>query len=174
MKNFLSPLYKLCLPILLVVSMFTYGQQLSAKINGKDFTAVQGTDFNAVYGILTKTPMFFQLSISAMTIQDGIAKSIVITIMSEKSFNTVSANTVWDSKNTSLDDLPMGIYYEKIDFDDVSVEASSEITENTYLKITHIDKTKQIVSGEFNFTATDGKNTYTITNGVFTNVSFKK
>lgn len=174
MQKVLNPVHKVCLSILLGVSTFTYSQQLSAKINGIEFVAKQGEDFNAVYGVLAKTPMFFQLSISGSTIDNGIAKSIVISIMSEKSFNTVTANTVWTSKDKSLSDLPIGIYYEKMDSDDVSVEASSETTEDAYLKITSIDKTKQIISGEFHFTATDGKTNYNITDGVYTNVSYKK
>tara|TARA_R110002049_G_scaffold65035_1_gene170980 strand:+ start:120217 stop:120744 length:528 start_codon:yes stop_codon:yes gene_type:complete len=145
---------------------------LSAKINGHDFTVNGGEDFNQIYGVLAKTPMFFQLSISGSTIDNGIAKSIVISIMSEKSFKTVVQNTEWDSKNESLGDLPVGFYYEIEN--DIEKEASSESTEDAYLKITSIDKTKHLISGEFRFTASNGVNNYNITHGVFTDVSYKK
>jgi hypothetical protein len=113
---------------------------------------------------------FFQLSISASTIQNGIAKSIVISIMSEKSFNTVSQNTEWDTKSKQTD-FPTGFYYEIEN--DIEKEASSEFTEDAYLKITSIDKTKQLISGEFRFTASNKQNNYSISNGVFTNVPYK-
>ena len=43
---------------------------LSAKINGNDIMVTQGEDFNQIYGVLAKTPMFFQLSRRIHNIQN--------------------------------------------------------------------------------------------------------
>ncbi|APY10790.1 hypothetical protein BWZ22_05845 [Seonamhaeicola sp. S2-3] len=145
--------------------------QFSAKINGSDFVPTPEDGFSQIFAVLVKTPMFFQLSINGSTVIDNVAKSILVSIMDEKSFNTVGPNTVWDSKNDGGKGVPVGHYFEVEN--DNEKEATTESTEDSYLKITFIDKTKRIVSGEFRFTASDGVNTYSITDGVFTNVSYK-
>lgn len=142
--------------------------QFSAKINGSDFVPTPEDGFSQIFAVLVKTPMFFQLSINGSTVIDNVAKSILVSIMDEKSFNTVGSNTVWDSKNDVGKGVPVGHYFE--------VENDNEkeaTTEDSYLKITSIDKVNKLISGEFRFTASDGVNTYSITDGVFTNVSYK-
>ncbi|NJX15810.1 DUF6252 family protein [Tamlana crocina] len=145
--------------------------QFSAKINGSDFVPTPEDGFSQIFAVLVKTPMFFQLSINGSTVIDNAAKSILVSIMDEKSFNTVGPNTVWDSKNNTGEDFPTGHYFEV--HNDNEKEATTESTEDSYLKITAIDKVNKRVSGEFRFTASDGVNSYKITDGVFTNVSYK-
>lgn len=169
---------KLFLSFIVIISIYNTNVcaqnstvQFSAKINGSDFVPTPKDGFSQIFGVLAKTPMFFQLSISGSTVIDNVGKTIVVSIMSEKRFKNVGPNTVWDSKNNIGEGFPSGHYFEVQN--DNEKEASTESTEDSYLKITSIDKVKKRVSGEFRFTASDGVNTYTITDGVFTNVSYK-
>ena len=154
-------------------SQQTKESYIKATIDGNTII-VKNEGFSKIYGILNKMPGFFQLSITGATIDNGKAKGVTISVISEKSFSTVKNGTQWNANNTSNDDLPIGNYYERTD--NLEVAVTSEQTNQAYLKITFIDKVNRKISGEFNFTASEesgkGNLNVKVNNGIFENISF--
>lgn len=151
-----------------------YSQQseesyVKAAINGNTLV-VQNKGFGKVHAQLIEMLGYFELAIIGMTIDDNKAKSVAITVISEKSFSTISAGKQWNAKDKTLEDLPLGSYSEQSDA--IEFSADSENTEDAYFKITFIDKANRIISGEFGFTATNNENTYKVTKGVFNKISY--
>lgn len=142
---------------------------VKATINGNTIVAKNG-GFGYAQGQLIEMMGYFQFAISGTAIDEQKAKGVVVSIISKKSFKTLVVGTQWSANDKNLEDLPLGGYSEQSDTEELS--ADSETSEDAYLKITFIDKINRIVSGEFSFTASNGTNTYKITNGVFNKLSY--
>ncbi|GEQ85203.1 hypothetical protein ULMS_07110 [Patiriisocius marinistellae] len=146
--------------------------QITAKVNGNDFSSlvVEG----AVEARLSLLPIngnqAYVFAIGGADLNGGLPTAIGIA-MGDSNFDALVNGKVHQGINDSNleEQFALGTYQENDE-----INATTENTDNAIVKVTFIDKTNKVISGEFSFTATDEDSgqTFEVTQGRFTNVPY--
>ncbi|MDH7914235.1 hypothetical protein [Winogradskyella sp. SYSU M77433] len=143
------------------------GTFVSAKVNGSNFLADLG--LSGISAQLYENNSVFAFGLAAVDYEGGNnASTIGIT------FGGIDFGSVIDGFEVfgdGQDFYVSGQYAASINGN----SSGGASDENTYLKISSIDKVNQVISGEFSFVAIDNDNpdvTYSVSEGTFNNVSY--
>ena len=147
---------------------------VSALVNGNRFSVPEENaivDLSSVFS--TNQLRFICVTDTDFTIDN---EAVTITVFFADIEDLVEG-VEWDSSELDfINNSIRGIYQAQDDDSGESVNSTTDNTSDAYLKITKLDLENSLVSGVFNFVAEDevaGElKTYTVTNGVFTNVRY--
>lgn len=141
---------------------------ISATINGESF--MSDDSLLEETGLFFETGSFFGFSIGGfMNDGDLDAATLAITFGGADFDMVINGSEFTNQEDANV----LGFYMVTVNGEDI-VDADSGETA-AFVKITSIDKINNIISGEFNFIATDETDnnaTYNITNGVFNNINY--
>lgn len=148
---------------------------VTANVNGDEFEVpFENAIVDLSYAFFSNQLRFICVTDTEFMIDN---EAITITVFFDDIDDLVEG-VEWDSAeldfvNTSI----RGIYQAQDDASGEAVNSTTDDTLNAYLKITSLDMDTMLISGEFNFVAQDEVDgelkTYTISNGVFTDVKFQ-
>jgi hypothetical protein len=151
---------------------------VTAKINDVEFEATTLISQSLTGAQVSMQPFGFALSVTGQYIAQDL-KSIKLMSISiyGTDFDELNADSAFNIlTNIAVPQAPgaFALYSEdpNVDLDDDEIGFFA--TEEIYVKITAIDKSSQLVSGEFNFVGIDDDTgeRYEITDGVFTNLEY--
>ena len=140
---------------------------ITAKIDGVDFSA-KGP---FVTGSLDETNGFYTIGLAAGDLSKGDTAAIVIALVGQD-FNTLKEGDRFLGTNV----LPNKIATAKYVLNKNGTETEAPTDKVIIVVITELNKTKNLMSGTFSFEAVDEETNqvHNITDGVFTNIEFKK
>ena len=151
---------------------------LTAKVNGENFKALKIKEF--IIGSITTSEELYVITIAAVDIESGAKNAKAMGLyMIGQDFNRVGEGKIY---NTVVNDLftegALAGYYNDINSEDDDSDDSffgPEEIKEIYIKITALDREKQLISGEFNFKGSNKETEvlYVISDGEFTNIAYK-
>lgn len=147
---------------------------LFAKVNGESFLAKEEF-IDATFTQEGNDEYEFTLIAAEFDEITTINSRVVSLLVFGEGFDDLSDGTQFSGLNIFTGTGAIGIFF--IYQNSVITEESISLIGNNSasLKITAIDKTKQVISGEFSFTAEneDSGEQYTVTDGVFRDIKYK-
>ncbi len=155
-----------------VIEQVTDGDDFTAKVNGKDFRTNE-VGVSAKIDVNINQSGIYIIGIAAADITNTTNKKGIGLLMVGSDFDQLSAGKTFDK--VSEDDKEGGGAGYSEDLGTSGVEVDADLIESIFIKITAIDKDKNLISGEFDFVVVDEDTNkkYTITNGKFTNIVYR-
>ncbi|MDY7395663.1 DUF6252 family protein [Aureibaculum sp. 2210JD6-5] len=184
MKNTKCPLLKSHLLLVFILIIITTscsiddvvpddilgGGNITATINGNKFESAKEYDKVEI----TSISNIYIIALSAGD-AEGISKlKGLVLVASGEDYATLKSGKTWNEPGISNEVNKARAAYSEDDGSSETNDFDTEITEDIYIKITSLDKSKKTISGEFTFTVVDedtGKK-YKATNGKFKEIPY--
>jgi len=149
------------------------GASFTARVNNMDFDAE--SDF--IDANVTIQSGFYVISIAAGDPLDQNNAQAIALGMFGTDFDSLESGQQWnvipDNQNQFMD-VAVGGYAFGIATDQITDTGTTDVTQIN-VRLTCIDRDRRLISGEFNFVALEEETntTFTVTNGVFTNILYE-
>lgn len=151
---------------------------IRATVNGNVFMASPNADGSQrVEAALAETGFqdIYLLNIVGVNLNSTTEGESVFLFLNGQDFSSVGSG--FEYVDTEADDEELLIGFAGLYTDDVVDDGEGDygyVENSGTFKITSINKTTQVISGEFNFTSTNNISgeVYTVTDGVFNNINY--